>query len=184
MTPAFMAGTRRLTALCTLVGGTAFLAACGNTPTATADSDSPSVQMAVVTPPMEAGIVDLLDRWTDAWAAGDAVAFGAVYATNADFVNPLGAVLEGRAAIQATHTFLFGALFAGSQQTWELRRLVALGGNVALVDLNVELSGFQGTPPGLTVWPDNVVRTRSRMTVARNAGKWEIQSQQLTARVP
>jgi uncharacterized protein (TIGR02246 family) len=115
----------------------------------------------------------------------DAQAFAAVYAQDADFVNPLGAVVPGRAAIQAAHTLLFGSLFAGSRQTWEIRRLVPVTGHFVLVDLNVALADFQATPPGLLVSPDGIVRTRTRLTVARGSeGAWEIQSQQLTAYVP
>jgi len=176
-------GPRRTAFPGMLLGGALLLAGCGNTPTEHAAAGMPEAQMAVVTAPMEAGIFDLLDRWTAAWAAMDAQAYAATYAVDADFVNPLGAVVPGRAAIQAVHTFLFGSLFKDSQQAWEIRRLVALTGNQALVDLNVELSGFQGTPPGLAVSPDGVVRTRARLLVARVGGRWEIQSQQYTAYV-
>jgi uncharacterized protein (TIGR02246 family) len=181
----FIAGSRPASALLALVACAVLVAGCGGSPTEHVEADSSQPQLAVVTPPMEAGIVALLDRWTDAWSAMDAQAFAAVYTQDADFVNPLGAVVSGRAAIQAAHTFLFGSLFAGSRQTWEIRRLVPVTGNFVLVDLNVALSDFQATPPGLLVSPDGVVRTRTRLTVARGSeGAWEIQSQQLTAYVP
>jgi uncharacterized protein (TIGR02246 family) len=114
----------------------------------------------------------------------DASAFAAVYAVDVDFVNPLGQVVSGRAAIEAAHIFLFSSLFAGSQSTWEMRRLVPLTGNLALVDLNVELAGIQAAPPGLLVSPDGVVRTRARLIVGRTGREWEIRSQQLTAYTP
>lgn len=181
----FIAGSRPALALLGLAACAALVAGCDGSPTEHVKADASQPQLAVVTPPMEAGVVALLDRWTDAWAAMDARAFAATYAEDADFVNPLGAVVSGRAAIEAAHTFLFGSLFAGSRQTWEIRRLVPVTGNVGLVDLNVELAGFQATPPGLLVSPDGVVRTRARLTVARGkGGMWEIQSQQLTAYVP
>jgi uncharacterized protein (TIGR02246 family) len=184
MTIPSVAGPRRTAFRGMMLGGAFLAVACGNTPTLHTEGGVAEAQMAVVTAPMEAGITDLLDRWTAAWAAMDAPAFAAVYAVDADFVNPLGLVTQGRAAIQTVHTFLFNTLFKDSQQTWEIRRLVALTGNLALVDLNVELAGFQGTPPGLLVSPDGVVRSRARLLVARSAGRWEIQAQQLTAYVP
>jgi uncharacterized protein (TIGR02246 family) len=162
------------------------IAACGPSPTQQPEAD-PALgvaQAAIPAQAVESDIIDLLDRWTAAWSAKDATAFAAVYAVDADFVNPLGAVVPGRTAIEATHAFLFGAFFAGSEQTWEMRRLVPLTGSLALVDLNVELAGFQGVPPGLPVSPDGIVRTRTRLTVGRTGGSWEIQSQQLTAYVP
>lgn len=167
-----------------LAGWAAVLASCGGTPTQHSEAELDEPQLAVVTPALESGVVDLLDRWTDAWTSMDASAYGAVYAVDADFVNPLGAVVPGRAAIEAVHTFLFRSLFAGSRQSWEMRRLVALTGNLALVDLNVELAGIQTAPPGLLVSPDGVVRTRARLIVGRTGGDWEIHAQQLTAYAP
>jgi uncharacterized protein (TIGR02246 family) len=167
-----------------LVGWAAVLTSCGGTPTQHSEAELDEPQLAVVTPVLEDGVVDLLDRWTDAWASMDASAFAAVYAVDVDFVNPLGQVVSGRAAIEAAHIFLFSSLFAGSQSTWEMRRLVPLTGNLALVDLNVELADIQAAPPGLLVSPDGVVRTRARLIVGRTGREWEIRSQQLTAYTP
>jgi len=179
------ADPRPTSAALAFLAGAVLLAGCGGTPTQHHDDEAGQPQLAVVTPAIEAGVVDLLDRWTDAWASMDAGAFASTYAAGADFVNPLGAVVPGRAAIEAAHTFLFGSLFAGSQQTWEIRRLVPLTGSLVLLDLNVELADIQGAPPGLLVSPDGVVRTRARLTVGRgHGGTWEIHSQQLTAYVP
>lgn len=57
-------------------------------------------------------------------------------------------------------------------------------GDLAVVDLNVALGGFQGVPPGLLVSPDGMVRTRTRLIVGRTQDSWEIRSQQMTAYVP
>lgn len=135
-------------------------------------------------PPMESGITTLLDDWTASWASMNGAGYASHYSVDADFVNPLGHVLPNRAAIAETHNFLFGGPFAGSVQRWQLRRLVPLSDDLALVDLNLELEGFQGTPPGLLVSPDGIVRTRARMTIGWNGSQWEIRSQQLTAYAP
>jgi len=140
--------------------------------------------MPVVPPAAARGIQDLLDRWTAAWESMDGIAYGANYAEDADFVNPLGGILSGRAQIGATHVFLFAGPFRGSTQTYEIRRMVSLTGNLAIVDVNAALTGYLGLPPGLVEAEPGVVRTRARMVVGRVNGEWLILAQQLTAIVP
>jgi uncharacterized protein (TIGR02246 family) len=142
-----------------------------------------SFSMPVVPPAAARGIQDLLHRWTASWESMDGIAYGANYAEDADFVNPLGGILSGRAQIGATHVFLFGGPFKGSTKDYEIRRMVSLTGDLAIVDLNVTLTGYAFLPPGL-VATDGVVRTRERLVVGRVGGEWLILAQQLTSIAP
>jgi uncharacterized protein (TIGR02246 family) len=146
-----------------------------------------SVAPAVVPPAMASSIAALLESWTAAWNAGDGMAYGAHYSMDADVVNPLGAVLHGRAAISATHVFLFNPAngpFRGSTSSYVVRRTVALTGTLAIVDLTVTLTGYAATPPGLVAWAPGVVKTRHHLIVARKGAGWEIIAQQMTAMQP
>jgi uncharacterized protein (TIGR02246 family) len=173
---------------------TSAAAACEQTPTVHAAQDAPltapgstGAAMAIVPPAAEREIRAHLAAWTAAWASMDGTAYGSMYAEDADFVNPLGGILSGRAAIAATHTFLFNPVngpFRGSIQTYEIRRLVALRGDLALVDLNVALTGYAGLPPGLGETEPGVVRTRARLLMGRNGAHWEILAQQYTGIAP
>lgn len=166
------------------------LSACDQTPTVHTGQAGPLVApasaeaaMGVVPPGAEREIKAHLEAWSAAWASMDGNAYGSMYAEDADFVNPLGGILSGRAAIAATHVFLFNPVngpFRGSVQTYEIRRLVSLRGNLALVDLNVALTGYAGLPPGLGETEPGVVRTRSRLVMGRNGARWEILAQQYT----
>jgi len=167
-----------------------FTAGCGDSPVAEAapgeglQASSASFSALPAPPPAAArGIDDLLARWTAAWNAMDGMAFGANYAEDADFVNPLGGVVTGSAAIGATHVFLFSANgpFRGSRSSYQIRRMVALTGNLAIVDLNTELRNVAFLPPGLSASPDGVVRTRGRLIVGTVHGEWKILAQQYTS---
>jgi uncharacterized protein (TIGR02246 family) len=149
--------------------------------------DGPAGRLAVVPPAMARDIHDMLGSWSAAWNAGDGVAYGGHYAEDADFVNPLGAVVSGRAAITATHVFLFNPVngpFRGSTASYLVRRITPLTGSLALVDTTVSLIGFAGTPPGLVQWEPGVVKTRHHMVVGFQGNRWEILSQQTTAMQP
>jgi uncharacterized protein (TIGR02246 family) len=168
------------------------LAGCDGSPTAAAaqhdgalaPTEAVAAQMATVTPAMERGIQQLLQNWEASWAAGDGIAYGANFAEDADFINPLGGILSGRQAIAATHVFLFNGPFAGSVQTGQVRRIVALTGTLAIVDLDGLLTGVVAFPPGLEPTGPGEIATRGRMVVARNGARWEILAQQLTRIAP
>jgi uncharacterized protein (TIGR02246 family) len=157
----------------------------GESPLAPADGFS--AQLALVPPGAAQGIHALLESWTAAWNAGDGVAYGNHYSADADFVNPLGAVLTGSAAIGATHVFLFNPVngpFRGSIASNVVRRMVALTGSLVIVDATVTLTGYAGTPPGLVEWSPGIVKTRHHMVVGRVNESWRILAQQITAMQP
>lgn len=52
-------------------------------------------------------IEHLLAKMTDAWNAGDASAYAEVFTVDAQYISWLGTIDKGRAAIAATHDFLF-----------------------------------------------------------------------------
>ncbi|GAA1679145.1 hypothetical protein GCM10009765_30460 [Fodinicola feengrottensis] len=58
-------------------------------------------------------IQDLLRQLTAAWNKGDATAYAALFAENADYISWLGTRDSGRAAIEASHSFLFNGPLKG-----------------------------------------------------------------------
>ncbi|WP_051164511.1 SgcJ/EcaC family oxidoreductase [Nocardia testacea] len=55
----------------------------------------------------EAALNELFDRINRAWEVGDAKAYAAAFAPDADYVTWFGAHLKGREAIEASHAALF-----------------------------------------------------------------------------
>lgn len=131
-----------------------------------------------------AGIDALITASEESWAAKDAAAYAALYTEDTEMVNPLGGIVAGRATFQAMHEMLFHGPFAGSTSDLELRNIVWLTGAHAQVDLNVTLTGFVGTPPGLPQAAPGVVRTRVRWIVERRGDDWLVRSQQMTPLPP
>ena len=60
-----------------------------------------------------AQIHDLLRRMTEAWNAGDAAAYADQFTEDAEYISWLGTRDTGRAAIEATHSFLFAGPLKG-----------------------------------------------------------------------
>lgn len=61
-----------------------------------------------------AEITALLTRLADAWNAGDATAYAALFTEDADYITFDGTHTEGRAAIEAAHRWLFDGPLKGS----------------------------------------------------------------------
>jgi uncharacterized protein (TIGR02246 family) len=132
-------------------------------------------------PPGQTAQIEALETaWSAAWEAKDAAAFAANYAEDAEFINPIGGILAGRAAIGAQHTLLFNGPFAQSTQTVEVRRIEFLTGSIAIVFLDMTFSGFAGLPGGLQPTEPGVLRGRLTWVVMKNGGEWQIVSQQMT----
>lgn len=80
-----------------------------------------------------AAIHQLFQRLNEAWNAGDASAYGALFTEDADYFAFDGANQKGRTAIIAGHKPLFENYLKGSRLTGELISLRFLAADVALV---------------------------------------------------
>jgi uncharacterized protein (TIGR02246 family) len=72
-----------------------------------------------------------------AWNAGDALAFAAFFAEDADLVNMHGMHIRGRQAIAGIYDMLFRSVFAASNVTGTIRAVRCLVKKIALVHLKV-----------------------------------------------
>lgn len=164
--------------------------ACADQPDATAPGDALAGEgpaFAATATGQTTGVLDLIDAQDAAWAAKDGVAYGATYVEDAEVINPVGGILAGRAVIASQHVFLFNPVngpFRASTSTWTLRDLVFLSGHVALVKLDVVLTGFSAVPPGLPQSEPGVVRTRVTWIAVKQGGAWLILHQQMTPLPP
>jgi len=130
-------------------------------------------------------ITDLVEQLTAAWNAADADAWAAPFLEDSVFINIIGMVIEGREANRAQHAAIWSSLYAGSTLAQSVRRIRLLGPDVALVDLDIVLSGIRELPPGAPrgrVGPDGkpALRTIMRHALTKENGRWMIAASQNT----
>ena len=143
-----------------------------------AQRQAPQTQLSAI--PTE-GILDLVSGRTAAWAAKDASAYAAAFATDLQFINPAGVLFSGQDAFRALHVVLFNGPFAGSTLTLAVRDIEFLTGTVAIVYLDLSLTGYAFLPPGTTPSPDGVLRARVTWVVEKRGGEWQIVFMQNTS---
>ena len=85
----------------------------------------------------------------EAWNRHDATAWSKDFAPDADFVNIVGTVFQGREEIEKRHAGIFASVFKTSSTKVTVRRIVFLGPDVAIVDTDHEVTGHSGLPPGV-----------------------------------
>jgi len=154
--------------------------ACSDSPVAPTETFAATGQADIASLPQATDqIMDVVAAAMATWEAKDATAYAALYAADAQFVNPLGALIVGREAFRNTHVFLFNGPFAGSTQAITVRDILFLSGTNALVLQDVTLTGYAFLPPGLPS-ANGVVRNRVVWGMTKRAGAWEIVFQQMT----
>lgn len=139
---------------------------------------------APATAPDSARVVAVLAALDSAWHAADAGRWVAHYAPDARFVNIAGALMADRRALRARLDQIFRGVFRGSRHLGTLRHLRFLSRDVAVVDEDIEITGFTGLPPGIRPTQPGVLRTRMRHVFQRTGGRWLIVASQNTAVAP
>jgi uncharacterized protein (TIGR02246 family) len=108
----------------------------------------------------KSAIEAVVTQFKDAWNQHDAHAFAALFTEDADFTNVRGEQASGRKAVEDMHAPLFiGVVFKDSRLTGELRSVRFLKPDVAVADVDWEMTGAGGPggvarPPrkGLLDW--------------------------------
>lgn len=108
-------------------------------------------------PDADREIHDLFTRMMRAWADNDAVAYGASFTENSDYVSYDGTRATGRQAMQDAHDKLFRGVLAGSRLVGDLESIRHVAPGVAVA---------HGTASVLMPWRSRLPKRRlSRQTL-------------------
>ncbi|MFE0035675.1 SgcJ/EcaC family oxidoreductase [Streptomyces sp. NPDC059015] len=119
-------------------------------------------------PTSDEQITQLFNQFMRAWTDNDAVAFGACFTADADYVSYDGTHATGRPALQDNHHRLFRGVLAGSALVGDLEAIRHITADVAIV---------HGTASVLMPWRSKLPKRRlSRQTlvVVRTEQGWRI----------
>ncbi len=116
---------------------------------------------------------DVLRSLEQAWNIGDAAAFGARMAEDADFVTIRADHLRGRPAIVASHAHIFSTIYAGSRNRISLESVRRLGDDLAVVHARSVLESPTGPLAG-------VHEAMLSAVMRRDGGAWQIASFHIT----
>jgi uncharacterized protein (TIGR02246 family) len=95
----------------------------------------------------------LLEELVAAWNAGDARAYGARFCPDATFTNTDGSVDLGRDELVRHAGDAFQGILAGTKLSLAVRKLRLVRPDVAVVDLDLRISGVPVSPPAASDGP-------------------------------
>lgn len=118
----------------------------------------------------EDAIRALVDQQVKGWAAGDPMAYAAVFTADADYITFLGSHHRGRDAIAAAYVPLFRKLLEGTRLLVDISQVRFLAPDVALIRANAAV-----------VKGARRRSTRVNTSVAvRTDGRWQLAASQNT----
>jgi uncharacterized protein (TIGR02246 family) len=122
----------------------------------------------------EAAIRKVVDAEEDAWNRGDAKAFAARFQEEGSFTDVFGAVSYTRAALEKRQVEFFASLFKGSRLALKVRKVRFVRPDVAIVEIDTEVSGFKKLPPVVYVDAEKVLRTRLQQVMVKAGADWTV----------
>ena len=122
----------------------------------------------------EARIRQIVAEERSAWNRGDAKAFASHFHQDGGFTNVLGTVYYGRGAFEERHASLFATVFKGTVLSMTVQKIRFIRPDVAVVDIDTEMTGSKALPPGITTAADGVLRTRLQQVMSKERGDWWI----------
>ena len=113
----------------------------------------------------------LLGEMAEAWNAGDARAYGARFCPDVTFTNTDGTVDLGRDEVVRHAGEAFQGVLAGTKLSLAVRKLRLVRPGVAVVDIDLRISGLPVPPPGKA---GGEVRTSLMLVLLEQDGRWWI----------
>jgi uncharacterized protein (TIGR02246 family) len=117
--------------------------------------------------PDEVRIRQLIAEEQTAWNRANAKLYAAHFQDDGGFTNVLGNVYYGRQAFEERHAQLFSTAFAGSKIEMNVRKVRFLRPDVAIVDVDTQMTGYKALPPGVRSDANGVVYTRLQQVMVK-----------------
>lgn len=131
---------------------------------------------AAQTPAAEAQIRALIAAQEKAWNAGDGDAYSKDVSADVAFTNIFGMVMYGGADFTARQKQVLSTFFKGTTKRHTIRKIRFVTPDVALVDIDNEVSGVKTMPAGIVVPPDGVLKTQLLEVFVNRGGRWWIEA--------
>jgi uncharacterized protein (TIGR02246 family) len=116
----------------------------------------------------------LLGGLAEAWNAGDARAYGALFCPDVTFTNTDGTLDLGRDEVVRHAEEAFQGVLAGTKVSLAVRKLRLVRPDVAVADLDLRISGGPTPPPAAGNGPGSEVRSSLMLVLLEEDSRWQI----------
>jgi len=133
-------------------------------------------------PDIEPALEQIIRQQEAAWNAGDGLGWASVFTDEADYINVLGDVFQGREEIARQHVFTLGGPYKGSRI--RIRKITEPAPNVAVIETEYDLTGFNVLAPGIAPTAPGVLKSRMKYIALKQGEQWYFIAAQNTAILP
>jgi uncharacterized protein (TIGR02246 family) len=135
-------------------------------------------------PDSDTALEQIIRQQETAWNTGDGLAWASAFTDDADYVNVQGDVFQGREEIARQHVFILGGPYKGSHLRIRIRKITEPAPNVAIIETEYDLTGFNVLAPGIAPTAPGVLRSRMKYVALKQGDQWSIIAAQNTAILP
>lgn len=124
----------------------------------------------------EAAIRQIVEAQEAAWNAGDGDAYARDVSSEVSFTNLFGMVMYGAPAFAERHALILETFYKGTRKKHSVRKIRFLTQEVAVVDIDNELSNIREMPPGIRVPDGGVLKSQLMQVFAKREGRWIVEA--------
>ncbi len=124
----------------------------------------------------EAAIRKIVAEQEKAWNAGSGASYARNVSDGVSFTNLFGMVMYGAPAFTARHKEILSTFYKGTQKRHVVRRIRFVTPDVAIVDIDNEVTGVKAMPPGIATPVGGVLKTQLMQVFVRRAGRWIVEA--------
>jgi uncharacterized protein (TIGR02246 family) len=115
----------------------------------------------------DARIRKIVQEQESAWNAGSAKRYCVRFQGDASLTSITGAVYSGRQEVEARMAEIFATVFKGTRISTKVQSIHFVRNDVAIVDIDTEMIGYKGLPPGVRAPADGKLRTRLQQVMVK-----------------
>lgn len=122
----------------------------------------------------EMRIRQIIQEQENGWNRGSAKDYAASFQSEGSFTIITGTIYRSRAALEARMVEIFSTIYKDSKVANRIQTIRFVRPDVAIVDLETEVAGFQGLPSGVKGAGTNKLLTSMLQVLVKERGKWAV----------
>jgi uncharacterized protein (TIGR02246 family) len=122
----------------------------------------------------EARIGQIIMEQESAWNEGNAKKYSSRFQEDGSFTIIVGVAYDNRRALEERVAQIFATIFKNSKLSQKINRIRFIRADVAVVDIETEMTGYKNLPPGVKAFSEGKLRTSMLQVMVKEHGDWWI----------
>ena len=121
-------------------------------------------------------IQQIIKDQEEGWNTGDAKQYSRSFGEDGVFTIITGATFHSRRSLEERVAFILAGFFKNSTLTQKIVKTNFIADDIAVVEIETEMTGFKSLPPGVKASADQKLRTSMLQVIKKFNDNWEVGS--------